>query len=397
MSFLVHNLLHFGRLLHALGLDVHAGRMLDVASALPHVDIGRRQDFYFTLQSLLIHRQQDLAMFDEAFGAFWRRPAAEWSTSDLRALGEQRRFGKPQADMPAGDSVAPDDPSLATLAEPVERVAAMSYGSHEVSRVKDFAQFTDEELQRGKDVIASLTWHLGMRRTMRWEPGHGRMLDFRRLVRRNIRHGGELLSLPVRTRKSKHRPVVLICDVSGSMDRYARMLLHFMYSLAGGPARTFRVEAFLFATRLTRITRDLSRRGASDRVLKVPLGVPDWGGGTRIGEALRAFNVRWAKRVMGHGPVVLLISDGWDRGEPALLREQMARLQLSCHRLIWLNPLLGSPDYQPLTRGMQAALPFVDDFLPVHNLASLEALGEHLSRLPPHRSARRLHGSPVSI
>ena len=139
MSSLLHNLLHFGRLLHALGLDVHAGRMLDVARALEHVDIGRRSDFYFTLQSLLIHRQQDLATFDEAFRVFWRRPPGEWSTSDLRALGEQRRFGTPQVDMPAGDSVAPDDPSLATLAEPVDRVEAMSYGAHEVSRVKDFS------------------------------------------------------------------------------------------------------------------------------------------------------------------------------------------------------------------------------------------------------------------
>jgi hypothetical protein len=387
MSALLHNLLHFGRLLHSLGLDVHAGRMLDVASALAHVDIGRRSDFYFTLQSLLIHRQQDLAMFDEAFRVFWRRPPGEWAPDDLRALGEQRRFGTPQVDMPAGDSVAPDDPSLATLAEPVERVEPMSYGSHEVSRVKDFAEFTEDELQRGKAMIAALTWDLGMRRTRRWEAGRGKVLDLRRVVRRNIRYGGEPLSLPTRNRTLKRRPLVLICDVSGSMERYARMLLHFIYSLSD-PARLFRVEAFLFATRLTRITRELAQRGTADTMLKVPRRVPDWGGGTRIGDALRTFNVRWARRVMGHGPVVLLISDGWDRGEPDVLRREMARLQRSCHRLIWLNPLLGSSEYQPLTRGMQAALPFVDDFLPVHNLASLEALAEHLNGLPRNRSAR---------
>lgn len=384
MTFLLHNLLHFGRLLHSLGLDVHAGRMLDVASALAHVDIGRRSDFYFTLQSLLIHRQQDLAMFDEAFRVFWRRPPGEWSPDDLRALGEQRRFGTPQVDMPAGDSVAPDDPSLATLAEPVERVEPMSYGSHEISRVKDFAEFTEDELQRGKAMIAALTWDLGMRRTRRWAPGRGKVLDLRRVVRRNIRYGGEPLSLPTRDRTLKRRPLVLICDVSGSMERYARMLLHFIYSLSGGSS----FEAFLFATRLTRITRELARRGTADTMLKVPRRVPDWGGGTRIGDALRTFNVRWARRVMGHGPVVLLISDGWDRGEPDVLRREMARLQRSCHRLIWLNPLLGSSEYQPLTRGMQAALPFVDDFLPVHNLASLKALAEHLNRLPTHRPAR---------
>jgi uncharacterized protein with von Willebrand factor type A (vWA) domain len=158
--------------------------------------------------------------------------------------------------------------------------------------------------------------------------------------------------------------------------------------MADRPAKRMRVEAFLFATRLTRITRELTRRGTAQGVLAVPQRVPDWGGGTRIGEALRTFNVRWARRVMRHGPVVLLISDGWDRGEPDVLRREMARLRRSCHRLIWLNPLLGSPDYQPLTRGMQSALPFVDDFLPVHNLASLEALAAHLNRLPRYPRAR---------
>ena len=395
MSFLLHNLLHFGRLLHSLGLDVHAGRMQDVARALDHVEIGRRPDFYFTLRSLLIHRQQDLATFEEAFRVFWRRPAGEWSTTDLRALGEQRRFGTPQVDMPVGDSVAPDDPSLMTLPEPFERVAAMSYSSHDVSRVKDFALFTDEELRRGEATIAELEWDLGMRTTRRWEPGKGKAPDLRRVVRRNIRYGGEPLSLPTRHRVLKRRPLVLICDVSGSMERYARMLLHFIHSLTGHSGIP-RVEAFLFATRLTRITREMSRRGSADTVLKVPRRVPDWGGGTRIGEALRLFNVRWARRLLARGPVVLLISDGWDRGEPEILRREMSRLQRSCHRLIWLNPLLGSPEYRPLTRGMQAALPFVDDFLPVHNLASLEALAWHLNRLQRYRSTRHGQGFETS-
>ncbi len=362
--------------------------MHDVARALEHVDIGRQSDFYFTLQSLLIHRQQDLATFEEAFRVFWRPPPGEWSASDLRALGEQRRFGTPQVDMPVSDTVASDDQSLATLPEPLERVAAMSYGAHEVSRVKDFSEFTEEELRHGESMIARLSWTPGMRRTRRWVPGRGAAPDLRRVVRRNIRYGGEPMSMPMRDRALKRRPLVLICDVSGSMERYSRMLLHFMYSLTGHSGLA-RVEAFLFATRLTRITRELAGRANAIAVSKVPRRIPDWGGGTRIGEALRTFNVRWARRVLAHGPVVLLISDGWDRGEPELLAQEMSRLQRSCHRLIWLNPLLGSSDYQPLTRGMQAALPFLDDFLPVHNLASLEALGEHLNRLPQHRSRTR--------
>ncbi len=396
MSAILHNLLHFGRLLRALGLDVHAGRMLDVAGALAYVDIGRRPDVYFTLRTLLIHRPQDLATFDEAFRVFWRPPPGEWSTVDLRALGEQRRFGAPHVDTAAGGSDAAGGRLPATPAEAVE---PMSYGSQEVLRAKDFGQFTQEELEHARAMIASLTWDPGLRRTRRRAPGRGGAIDLRRVVRRNLRYGGEPVLLPTRDRTLKRRPLVLISDVSGSMERYARMLLHFIYSLAAGdvrPGHFIRVEAFLFATRLTRITPALRDRVATGAVPGIPGRVPDWGGGTRIGEALRTFNVRWARRVLGHGPVVLLISDGWDRGEPDLLRREMARLQRSCHRLIWLNPLLGSPDYQPLTRGMQAALPFVDDFLPVHNLASLEALAEHLNRLPRRASRARPRGvSPV--
>jgi uncharacterized protein len=160
------------------------------------------------------------------------------------------------------------------------------------------------------------------------------------------------------------------------------MLLHFMHSLT---ERMERVEAFLFATRLTRITHELADRGADEAILKISRQVPDWSGGTRIGEAFRAFNVSWARRTPAHGSVVLVISDGWDRGDIERLRSEIARLRRTCYRLIWLNPLLGSPDYQPLTRGMRAALPFIDDFLPVHNLESLEALAVHLNSLPGRR------------
>jgi uncharacterized protein with von Willebrand factor type A (vWA) domain len=384
VSFLLRNLLHFGRLLRSLGLDVQAGRMLDVAGALEHVDIGRRPDFYFTLQSLLVHRHQDLALFDEAFRVFWRRPPSEWSSEDLRALGERRRFAPSQKDVPVVEPGSSDD--RPTLAGTIERIAPMSYSSREVSRVKDFARCTEEELEQAKAMIAAFRWDLGRRQTRRWAPGRGRIPDLRRVVRSNLRYGGEPLTLPTRARTWKRRPLVLVCDVSGSMERYARMLLHFIHSLTRGLDR---VEAFLFATRLTRITREIARRGVDEAVPRIARRVPDWAGGTRIGEALRTFNVQWARRVSGHGPIVLLISDGWDRGDPDLLQREMGRLQRSCHRLIWLNPLLGSREYQPLTRGMQAALPFVDDFLPVHNLASLESLAEHLNKLPKRRAARK--------
>jgi hypothetical protein len=262
----------------------------------------------------------------------------------------------------------------------------MSYSAREVSRAKDFAQFTEEELAQARAMLATLGWDLGTRRTRRFASGPGDGPDFRRMLRRSLKYAGEPLEFPTRRRTRKRRLLVLLCDVSGSMERYARMLLHFVASLAGGLER---VEAFVFATRLTRITRYLARRARLDAIPRIPRSVPDWAGGTRIGDALRQFNVTWARRVMHGGPVVLLISDGWDRGDPDVLRREMGRLQRSCHRLIWLNPLLGSAGYQPLTRGMQAALPYVDDFLPVHNLESLEALAEHLNQLPKRRRARQ--------
>jgi uncharacterized protein with von Willebrand factor type A (vWA) domain len=362
--------------------------MLDLAGALEHVDLGRRDDFYFALQSVLIHREQDRAVFDEAFRVFWRTPADE-STTAVPAMGEQLRAGAPLVDARAVQLAASNDASAPMRSDTTEAIAPMSYSSREASRVKDFADLSEKELEEAKTMIARLTWDLGTRRTRRWVPGRGRVLDFRKVLRRNLRHGGEPLALPKRERASRRRPLVLLCDVSGSMERYARMLLHFMHGVTGDLDR---VEAFVFATRLTRITRELTLRAPRRSLRTIPRRVPDWAGGTRIGDALRTFNVRWARRVMGHGPVVLLISDGWDRGDPGLLMREMSRLQRSCHRLIWLNPLLGSADYQPLTRGMQAALPFVDDFLPAHNLDSLEALADHLKRLPCRRAKLRAEG-----
>jgi hypothetical protein len=222
-------------------------------------------------------------------------------------------------------------------------------------------------------------------------------MDLRRTLRGSLRHGGEVLGWARSERKLKPRPLVILADISGSMERYTRLLLLFAYGLAEVLEQS--VEAFVFGTRLTRITRQLRGRDADGAISEVARRVPDWSGGTRIGEALRVFNFRWGRRVLGRGCVVLLISDGWDRGEPELLRVEMARLQQSCHRLIWLNPLKGSPDYEPLTRGMQAALPYADDFLPSHSLASLEALGRRLETLGPHRAPRRhrqVHAGPAA-
>jgi len=186
--------------------------------------------------------------------------------------------------------------------------------------------------------------------------------------------------------RTRQRPLVVLCDISGSMERYSRILLQFVHTISDG---LHDVETFVFGTRLTRITRLLREKDIDDAIAAVSKQVIDWSGGTRIGEAIKDFNFLWGRRVLGRGAVVLLISDGWDRGDPQLLSREMSRLQRSCYRLIWLNPLLGSPGYQPLTQGMQAALPNVDDFLPVHNLASLEQLGEKLTSLGGGRPERK--------
>ncbi len=248
---------------------------------------------------------------------------------------------------------------------------------------KDFAAFTTEELNAARTALSRLVWNPGERRTRRWVRGQGPRIDLRRAIAGSLRTGGDIVKLPRRARRVRPRRLVLLCDVSGSMERYSRMLLHFAHAITW---RHHRVEAFLFSTQLTRVTRELRAARPDDAIAAVARSVPDWSGGTRIGEAVKQFHVRWGRRVLNRAPVVLLISDGWDRGDPRQLRDEIARLQRSCHRLVWLNPLIGTTDYAPLTRGLEAALPFVDDFLPARTLTNLADLAIHLNALDVSRS-----------
>lgn len=377
---LLHNLLLFGRVLRRLGLDVNPGRMIDLANALALIQIGRKQDFFFTAQSLLVQRREDLALFKDAFDLFWVDPRD-------RVIARGRRQDETPFTRPEFAPPPPKPPSIAespgnnacAASERVVIETTYSPSDREALRRKDFSQLTAEEMRAIKAMMDDLLWRPGERRTRRLVAGSGAALDLRRTLRRNIVHGGELVRFAERGPKVKPRPLVIIADISGSMERYTRLLLHFIYSLSAGLEQP--VETFVFSTRLTRITRQLRQRSVDRALRDVSRAVTDWSGGTRIGEALKTFNYQWARRVMRSSAVVLIISDGWDRGDPDLLRHEMARLQRSCHRVIWLNPLLGGADYQPLARGMQAALPFIDDFLPVHNLASLEDLADRLARL----------------
>jgi uncharacterized protein with von Willebrand factor type A (vWA) domain len=394
---LLHNLILFGRLLRGLGLDVNPGRMIDLVHALNYIEVGRKVDFYHAVRGLLVHRREDIPLFDEAFDAFWRKPADGWTTLDLRVMGERKRlrqplFTAPPLRQPPAMTLSEEDDQPRDGEPPVVQVT-LTYSAREALRYKDFAALTGEELDEIKHLIATLVWQLGERRTRRKQPGHSLLLDLRRTLRGNMQYGGEVIEWAYREPKVKPRPLVIIADISGSMERYARLLLHFIYSLTAGLHQP--VESFVFSTRLTCITRQLHERDIDQAVREVARAVPDWSGGTRIGEALKTFNFDWGRRVLGRGAVALLISDGWDRGDADLLRMEMARLQRSCHRLIWLNPLLGSPEYEPLTRGMQTALPYIDDFLPIHNLASLEDLARRLSdldqRLPTRRQQVRVN------
>ena len=377
-SALVANVLRFAEVLRGAGLGVHSGRLSDVVVAMERVGIRQRRDVRATMRCLLVHRREDIALFDEAFDRFWRAPAGAGREGlPLLSLGERPRVvAAPRGGTPVQFEAGAADPSSA--AKPL---AAGAWSSAESLRVRDFAELTPSELMEAEALLARVPWRLGVRRTRRHRRAASGRIDLRPIVRVNMKHGGELLELPRRARREKPRPVVVLADVSGSMERYARMLLQFVYGMAAGPHE---VESFVFATRLTRITREVARRGSATALTAVASHVRDWGGGTRIGDALRSFNLHYARRAMRHGPVVLIISDGWDRGDPEQLARELARVRRTCRRLVWLNPLLGSANYEPLTRGMRAALPFIDNFLPAHNLVSLEQLAEHLRSLGRH-------------
>jgi uncharacterized protein with von Willebrand factor type A (vWA) domain len=306
---------------------------------------------------VLIQRHEDLPTFQKVFDQF--------------------RFS------PSRDA---DEPELIELTN--ETVTLRTWSDLDRVANKDFSELTSSERAMVASAFAGMKWNLEPRRTRRWSPGAGRRIDLRRAIAKAVRTGGEIAVLPSRARRWRRRPIVLLCDVSGSMEHYSRTLLLFAHALS---ASRRDVEAFLFSTRLTRITHELRAPKPDAAMAAVSRAVRDWSGGTRIGEALRAFHQRWRRRTLHSHSIVLLISDGWDRGEPGVLREEVARLQRSCHRLIWLNPLIGTIDYAPLTQGLQAALPFVDDFLPVRTLRDVRELALHLTALDGHGHHRHLH------
>ncbi len=386
---LLRNALLFGRMLRTLGIEVTPTQIVDLVDSLHHVEIGKRADFKHSARALLVNRREELPLFDAAFDLFWQaRETGELLALDLGTLIKK---DPQEIELHRRAAAAGESPEAETEPEE-ERV--LTYSDHELLRQKDFARLDEQELATVQRMMQRIEWQLAPRRTRRTTRAkRGRTIDLRQTLRNSLRHSGELLALSYKERKTKRRPVVLLCDISGSMERYSRLLLQFIYIVT---SNLDRVESFVFSTRLTRITRQLQRRNIDDALREASAVVHDWAGGTRIGEAIRSFNYEWARRVLNQGAVVLIISDGWDRGDVALLGREMDRLHRSCHRLIWLNPLLGAEDYQPLVRGIQAALPHVDDFLPVHNLASLEELAQLLQQTATQSAPNSLRVKAVT-
>ncbi|GCE12603.1 vWA domain-containing protein [Tengunoibacter tsumagoiensis] len=406
---LLYRLTEFGRLLWESGINVGPHQVIDLAATLDHIDMTNKEDFYATLKCCLLTRHEQETIFNQLFNYFWfmreelshqtgkgnakgeksEKHPLRLPPSERRRMAEHMTMSEPhkelKGEMKNSPALQREEPGT-ERDEDEGRPQGSAYSALEQLRQKDFENFSWEEIQEAKKLMAAMRWHLGMRMTHRKTSARqGRYTDMRRMVRKNLKYGSEMIELTWREIKQKPRPLVIVCDISGSMSLYSRLLLHFIHTISNG---LFNVEAFVFGTRLTRVTRQLKKRDVDDAVRDVSKSVQDWSGGTRIGDALHYFNYTWAKRVLGHGAVVLLISDGWDRGDAGTLRIEMDRLQHSCHRLIWLNPLLGSPEYRPLTIGMKTALPFVDDFLPAHNLDSLISLGKLLSTIDDSRPDR---------
>jgi uncharacterized protein len=384
---LLANLMHFARTLRAAGLPVGPGKVIDAVSAVQAIGITNRSDFYWTLHAVFVNRPDQRLIFDQAFHVFWRNPDLLKKMMGL-ILPELRVEGaKDQGAAMArrlAEALHPDrgEDSSESEEDETELDAAMTFSDREQLRGMDFEKMSLEELAHAKAAIAKLRLPVQDVPTRRFAPDrHGARADLRATMRAALRAGG-LIDLKRRSPRRRPPPLVVLCDISGSMSRYSRIFLHFMHSVTNDRDR---VHTFVFGTRLTNITRYLRHRDVDLALERVAEAVVDWSGGTRIGHCLAEFNRLWARRLLGQGALVLLITDGLDRDAGTGLAHEMDRLHRSCRRLIWLNPLLRYEGFEPRSLGMRAMMPYVDEFRPVHNLESLETLIEVL-RAP---SARR--------
>ncbi len=380
---MVDNIVHFARLLRAAGLAVGPGKVIDAVRAVEIAGPGRRDDFYWALHAVFVNRRDQRDLFDQAFHIFWRNPDFLPRMASLSPL-----TGYPDSDVEPvsrrlAEALMPDLPDRqASEREAEPRLEAnLTYSHRDRLRTMDFEDMTADEIARAKAAIARMRLPIMAVPTRRFKPhASGGRIDMRATLNAGLRGGGDIMPLKHRRRVKRHPPLVVLCDISGSMSRYSRMLLHFLHAITSDRDR---VHTFLFGTRLTNVTRHLRDRDVDQALNRVAGAVEDWSGGTRIGACLNRFNRVWSRRVMAQGPLVLLISDGLDRDAGQGLSVEMERLHKSCRRLIWLNPLLRYDGFEPKSMGIRAILPHVDAFRTVHNLASLEDLIEALGREGP--------------
>ena len=360
----------FARVLRGVGLEVPVGATLTFAQALGCVGLASRSGVYWTGRATMLNRPEDIAMFDRAFAVFWDRRQAAEDEIELPPEEVIIALDVPGADDPVGaeDEVGVDAP-----------VVTLRWSAREILRHRDFALYTPAEFVEARRLMSDLRLVGAARPSRRRKRSRARRgaPDLRRTVRRSMRAGGEPVERAFLTSGERTRRLVLLLDVSGSMEPYARAFVRFLHAAVVSRSR---VEAFALGTRLTRVTRELTSRDPDAAVRAAARRVADWSGGTRLGEGVRRFNDEWGIRGLARGAVVVIFSDGWDRGDPEVLAEQMARLDRVAFRIVWVNPLKASPGYAPLARGMAAALPYVDEFVEGHSLAALEQLARVISQ-----------------
>ena len=381
----------FGRFVRQAGCDLGTGEIMNGVKAASCIDITNREDFKSALRSTFITSHKFIPVFDQLFDLYWRNPDRLENVSNiLQKLYESRLAQaelesiKQQTEQMKQRHLDSFEPREEEKEDDDKTFDLFMYSPDEILREKRFDAYTEDELEEAKEFLNKWRWEFGERRLRRLKPGRKRhRLNLRGTIRKNIFPTQDFVELAWREQKWKSRPLIVLCDISGSMETYTRILMHFIFTLH---TINPKLEAFTFGTRLNRITHTLRHKDVEDTMDILATSIKDWSGGTRIGETLQTFNLLWARRVLGGGAVVLVISDGWDTGDVDKLGKEIDRLHRSCHRLIWLNPNLGYDDFQPLTRGVQTLLPHADDFLPIHNLNSLVDLGKVLATLNSRKS-----------
>ncbi len=387
----VQNLILFSQALRARKVGVTVDNVMDALKGISFVDIRRKDDFYHLLRSNFVSRREEINSFNELFEQFWslenEHNVPPDATNTDRADSSEEDKGSPSLEMPKEGQAAPESCIDEGDEKSKEQKDVPQYSPEEVLGRKDFGLLETAELERVKEFVLSFSRKVAMRQSRRWKKRKkGQQVDFRRSMRQSIRYGGELIELKMRRRRQKPVRLILLCDVSGSMDIYSQFFMLFMYGLQNYYSYC---ETFAFSTRLNHITSLLKRRSFDQTLRLLSQNVSDWSGGTDIGAAIHQLHKSHSDLLNPNRTVFLIFSDGWDRGDSALLDFEMESLKRHVKKLIWLNPLLGSGDYQPLCKGMSTCLPYLDYFLPCHSFASLKNLGDHVDDLIRDKDGNR--------